>query len=291
MSTVKRTSGVAGTFPYRLDTVPYSAPVERIYSDVARTVLVHGPVTLAAVSTTRYTGVYPATLAAGTYYLKLSTVFTNGQPAVDDTSDVLVLVAPSGSVADTFATVQDLATWLQRTLADDDAAANLALEVATAAIRREAHQTISLVDDDPVVLTGNWGGSLWLPERPVLDVTAVQVTNGRVDAASWLTAETLAVGSYVWARNGLLQRASGWWGGSEASVLVTYSHGYETIPGDIRGLCLQVAGEVFESTGSLISMDSRDGVDGMRDATTRGMTDVLTTAAKRMLRDYRPRLR
>lgn len=291
MSNITKPSGVTGAFTYTLNMAPFSEPVMRIYSDPARTVLAYGPQTLAAgASPVQFVASYPSSLAGGVYYLKFSTVFINGNPALDDTDDTLTLVTAGGSIADPFATVSELAIWLQRDLEDDDPSAMMALEVATAAMRAEARQTITRIDDDPVVLRGNWRGELWLPERPVLDITSVQIANGAVDETwDWSGTEILAETAYTWDGMGLVTRAGGgWWGGDRATVLVTYSHGYETIPGEIRGLCLQIAGQVYESTGSLITMDPVEGVDGMRDATTRGNHDLLTQAAKRLLRRYRP---
>ena len=40
------------------------------------------------------------------------------------------------------------------------------------------HQTIELVEDDEVVLRGNFGSKLTLPERPVTAVTAVEIDDG-----------------------------------------------------------------------------------------------------------------
>lgn len=100
MSTVTRTAGVDGTFSYSLSVEPDEAPELTIYSDAARTVEAVAASTLVATaSPSVFTASYPASLAAGTYYLRFSTVVTTGQPAVVDSDDQLVLTAVAGSVA------------------------------------------------------------------------------------------------------------------------------------------------------------------------------------------------
>lgn len=135
MSSVTRTAGVAGTFIYSLNVTPFSAPVMRIYSDSARTILVAGPTTLVVVSgtTNQFTAPYGATLAAGTYFLKFSTVFTSGQPALDDTDDTLVLTAPTGGVAGCYCTVAQIRAFGIPN-PPTDAALELACEAATTLI-------------------------------------------------------------------------------------------------------------------------------------------------------------
>lgn len=111
MSTVTRTAGIAGSFNYNLNQAPASAPVLTIYFDPARTIVAVTATALAATANPAvFTASYPATLAAGTYYLSFSTVFTTGQPAVIDADDTLVLVATSGSVEEPATpTVDDVA--------------------------------------------------------------------------------------------------------------------------------------------------------------------------------------
>src|SRR5919106_429763 len=127
-----------------------------------------------------------------------------------------------------FAEVDDLAALLGETFdATRAAQAELALDLAATAIRSVAGQTIDYVEDDEVVLVGVWEADLGLPQRPVIDVAAVEV-DGTVDT-DWEL-----VGS-------ALRRSLGGWGGPGVSVEVTYTHGYETIPEAVRSVCLQAA--------------------------------------------------
>lgn len=99
MSTAQRVAGVAGTFSYTLNVVPFGIPQLTIYSDVGRTVvaLASAP-TVATGNPSVFTASYPSTLAAGTYYLSFSTVITNAQPPLVDADDTLVLATVIGTV-------------------------------------------------------------------------------------------------------------------------------------------------------------------------------------------------
>src|SRR5688500_3630086 len=104
MSTVTRDAGVNGSFPYTTDAVPFDRPYVTIFSDAGRTTVAVARVQTAATGASNvFTVSYPATLAAGTYYLTFDTVFTSGQPATIDNNDELVLRAVGGSVTGTYA--------------------------------------------------------------------------------------------------------------------------------------------------------------------------------------------
>lgn len=120
MTEVTRAAGVAGTFTVTFTQAPVQAPTVTVYSDPSRTVVAVASAALAAtVNPQVWTAAYPATLAAGRYYLTVSAVYTVGQPAVLDADDVLVLTAPGVQVG---ATVQlaDVKARLNKTDSSDD---------------------------------------------------------------------------------------------------------------------------------------------------------------------------
>jgi hypothetical protein len=125
----------------------------------------------------------------------------------------------------TFAPVVDLATYLGRDIPDDDAAASLALRTATAIVQAETRQTLFYVAADTVTLTGG-SNRLYLPERPIIGTPVV----AGFPAAGYDH------------RHGLIIRRRGVW---ESAVTVTYSHGYATIPDDIRGATLSIAARLY----------------------------------------------
>lgn len=167
-----------------------------------------------------------------------------------------------------FVSIADLATVFKRT--PDDDAWTVALDSACEMVRRYCAQTFNYVQGDVAELPGSRDEYQTLPERPVIDVTAVSVYwNGQT--------QDIAVGSLKWTRNGkmfarlpsglVLNGWSPWdndssWGGSEGTlVTVTYDHGYaveeadvdlgagiKRMPSDVRRVALGVAVRLLERT-------------------------------------------
>lgn len=139
------------------------------------------------------------------------------------------------------ATVEQLSDHLHKTLDSAALAAEQAVNAASAAIRSYTRQTLTLVEDDEVVLRGTWRDQLDLPEVPVVevsDITGVDV--GVLVASSW----TL-VGSGV--------HRSGGWLGPGVALSVTYTHGFATIPDDLVAVCLALAARTFDNPRALAS--------------------------------------
>lgn len=125
-----------------------------------------------------------------------------------------------------FATAPELAAYLGHELANE-AQAELALTLATGIIQSETGQTIERVTDDVVTLRGGPYGELTLPERPVVTVSSV-------------AGELVREDEWVW-QGGTLFRRYGW----PEVVVVTYTHGYETVPLDVKAITLAVAARVL----------------------------------------------
>lgn len=215
-----------------------------------------------------------------------------------------------------FATPQDLADYLIRPLDEaEQAAAPLLLRLASASVALEVRQTVEKVTTT-AKLAGTWSQDLELPERPVVDVTAVAV-NG----------VNLPVGAYTWNSRTLLRRgvaldqdsdgfspvdvdehrqgASGastplHWGGPASTVEVTYEHGYDAdvIPDVFVAVTLSVAARVLESPTGITS-ESLGGYSvtyaGAAEASFGGSHAgggagfTLTAAERALLRPYRKR--
>lgn len=158
---------------------------------------------------------------------------------------------------DQFATAGELATFLNLTFdAGQSAQADALLQGATTAIRSEAAQHISLVDDDTVLLAGTWDWDLELPERPVISVDTVAINGVAITppgSFEWnnrqLLRRSLALseltGAGMWNQApGARFNTAGHWGGPGSTVEVTYTHGYATIPDDLMLICKQIAARV-----------------------------------------------
>lgn len=151
-----------------------------------------------------------------------------------------------------FATVAELADHLQTTIAagQPTTAAQQALDGASAAIRTYTHQTISAVAGEVKTFTFSrsfgarrtYTDLIFLPELPVTAVASVVVDG-----------VTLVPNvDYTWdGATGILRRLNGWWdsGAPVTTVVVTYSHGYGAVPDDVKGVCLALAGRLYQSAG------------------------------------------
>lgn len=144
---------------------------------------------------------------------------------------------------DQFATAADLASFLGVTIAAgaDTNRANLLLQLATAEIQAYCEQKLSLVTSETITIRGLNGALILLPELPVVSVATV------VEDGVTLTVDT----DYRLEPYGILRRLSGTsfigWSPYFAvwpttfNVAVTYTHGYATIPVDLKAICLETA--------------------------------------------------
>lgn len=137
-----------------------------------------------------------------------------------------------------FCTVDDLEAFLQVVIADNNASALAAIAAASAAIQNYCRQTISQVAAEALTLTvSEHRRTILLPEQPVTAVASV-VEDGT----------TLTVGDhYRWSRAGLLTRIGRNWATGWQDVVVTYTHGYATIPDDVKSVCVQAAARAYRA--------------------------------------------
>ncbi len=137
-----------------------------------------------------------------------------------------------------FCTVDDLEAFLQVVIADDNASAVAAIGAASAAIQNHCRQTISQVAADVLTLTvPAYRRTILLPEQPVTAVASI-VEDGT----------TLVVGTdYQWTRSGILTRVGRSWATGWQDVVITYTHGYATIPDDLKDICVRAAARAYQA--------------------------------------------
>jgi hypothetical protein len=201
----------------------------------------------------------------------------------------------------------DVEAILNRSLTGTDAS-NCArlLAMASGMVRRYTRQTITKVTDDVVVLEGNWGHVLTLPEHPVASVSSVTFAGGTMPNTQWKLQQGdlfLGTGSYMpdwggsmfggpalWGpagSNSGPQVAGATWQGPQARITVTYTHGYDDVPYDIVN---EVAGMVAMQLSTEVGISSEQighyKVQYDR-AQSGGMS--LTDETKRVLNFYRRR--
>lgn len=183
----------------------------------------------------------------------------------------------------TLSTVDEFGFFLGVTFTDAQAErAQLLLELASGAIQRFTRQTIELVEDDVAVLHGTWKAGLVLPQVPVVSVSTVEL-----DIEGVLTEDT------DWSFDGqrTLWRgvvptgtAGRSWGGDTQKITVTYTHGWEEIPAEIRAVCLQIAARSYRNPGG-VSAESVGQYSVTYGSGAQGIS--LTPDEKAMLRSLR----
>ncbi|AYN57415.1 head-tail adaptor [Arthrobacter phage Constance] len=141
------------------------------------------------------------------------------------------------------ATVEQLEVRLGHTVDADRATA--LLEDASAIVRGYTRQYFTRVIDDVATLPVN-RGKVILPQQPAEKPTLIARVDGTgvYPAASWWWGGVGIVefGSPGWLANGPS------YGRSPRSVIVTYTHGYEDIPGDVVAIVCQMVARVIEGT-------------------------------------------
>ncbi len=131
------------------------------------------------------------------------------------------------------ATLDELAAWMQIEPAELPAGAALVLDTASAIVRSEARQRFTR--GTTTVALAPRGRVVSLPQRPVISVALVR-----------------AGGRALRPDEFRLWRDQLWFGArGHGPVVVTYTHGYETVPADVRGIVLTLAGRVLTNPNDL----------------------------------------
>ncbi len=150
-------------------------------------------------------------------------------------------------MADQLATPQDLASLLQKDL--DAATATLLVEISTAAVQATVGQRLVQVADDSIVLLGDTGSWLVLPQRPVTAVTSVTLDGAAV--TDWVR-----FGARLFRRDGWAACAS-----EPSTVEVVCSHGYPPGAQELqlaRGACLSIIRDWYDNPSSTTSVKIDD---------------------------------
>lgn len=134
-----------------------------------------------------------------------------------------------------FATTDDLGAFLAEVLTGArQTQAAVALEMATARIQGWTKRRLELVVDDVVTLDGTADTELTLPSWPVVEVTAIEIDG------------VAAAGTSYKRSGGTLFRDAGW-GRRGGTVDITYTHGYDPLPDDIRMVAVQLAVRIMQN--------------------------------------------
>lgn len=113
------------------------------------------------------------------------------------------------------------------------------LDMASQVIRNRIGD-LGAVEDDTKTLDG--GSSYLFLDGPVTAITSITVNGTLVDPEN-----------YVWNTGGTVRGLNSYvFGSSIASVVVTYDHGYATIPDDIKTVCLNIAARAITNEGASV---------------------------------------
>lgn len=192
------------------------------------------------------------------------------------------------------ATASDLIARLGRDLSEVEAARAAALLTdASAIVRSYTNQDFLRVTGDVVVVRAV-GGTVKLPQRPVVSVDAVVAVGGSdllpdVPLTDWVFDEVdtvrIGVGNYV------INLPEVWWDdeGYPGTYRITYTHGYTVIPADVVAVvCGMTARALTTPTlqGGVVS-ETIGSYSYRLDAAGSGLTPALTPADKDVLKAYR----
>lgn len=150
------------------------------------------------------------------------------------------------------ATVADLAAILGRTFTPaQETQAQALLDQASSIVRAYVRQditqatttdTFTMRRADPVL--HRCGGVVTLPQRPVVAVTSVKV-DGTATSDWWQDGNELLVRAWTWSNPPEANRPP--------QVEVTYTHGWDPVPGDIAAIVLQAANRVIVNPSGIRS--------------------------------------
>lgn len=162
------------------------------------------------------------------------------------------------AVLPSLVTVADLATTLGRTFtAAEELQAQALLDQASSVVRSYLRLDVTRATTTDTFRMGRWdrqfmsspfdcqpGGQVILPQRPVVEVTEVKI-DGTATSDWWLDDVTLLLRSAPWALPPVGHQAP--------QVTVTYTHGWDPVPGDIAAIVMQAANRSLVNPGQVRS--------------------------------------
>ncbi len=154
----------------------------------------------------------------------------------------------------------------------DIARADFLLGAISSEIRKFSGLTFEEHVDDVVRLDGSGTGIVLLPRLPVSDVKTVVEGGAELDQSV-----------YEWNADGILRKPFGYWVQRFRNIVVTYSHGFEEVPEDIRLLVVRVASRAWTNPTQVTNEGAAGYTVGYGFDTSR--VAALTDADKQYLRE------
>lgn len=156
------------------------------------------------------------------------------------------------AVLPSLATVADLATLLGRTFTpQQELQAQALLDQASSVVRAYVRQDITRATTTDTFTMRRaapylhrCAGVVTLPQRPVVDIATVLVA-GVESSDWWQDGSDLLLKAWPWNEPPAAHRPP--------QVTVTYTHGYDPVPGDIQAIVLQAANRVIVNPSGIRS--------------------------------------
>ena len=143
-----------------------------------------------------------------------------------------------------FATPDDLAERLQVEFdVDDYVRATGLIEQASGLVQRTTRQTITQVVGDVITLPATYTSLLMLPELPVTAVASLVY-----DGSTWTDGT-----DYAWTTSGLIVTAGRYAAIWSRPTVVTYTHGYATVPDDIVSIVIDMSARAWQNPRGVLS--------------------------------------
>jgi hypothetical protein len=167
------------------------------------------------------------------------------------------------------ADVNDLAVLVQ--LPSTDPRLPLAIRRASDRFRGAVHHPVHLVTDDVTYVSGDGSRTLLLPAAPVVGSVAIVVTD--LDGTTTLDPSLYQIGR----RNGIITRTDnhGWPVGLE-NIEVTYTHGYDPVPGEISDAVLDQAAAIAMTLAHVQQESGGSQSASYRTGVNQNWTDMVT---------------
>ena len=185
------------------------------------------------------------------------------------------------------ATVADLATLLGRTFTpQQEQQAQALLDQASSVVRAYLRQDVTLATTtdtftmrrvDP--LRHGCAGAVTLPQRPIGAVTDVEI-NGVATVHWWLEQNELLLRPGSWAHPPAAHQPP--------QVTVTYTHGWDPVPGDIQAIVMQAVNRVLVNPSQVRSETvGGESVIYLIPTTGEALGVLLSRTEQRVLNRYR----
>lgn len=135
-------------------------------------------------------------------------------------------------------TTDEASTFLQLTDPDLDRLGQAITRVSSRVQRYCNRVSLTQVEDDEITMAGSYSYELPLPKGPVTEVSAVTVDGSSV--SDWDLVKDKLIRSSLDDASPFVTPTTPHWGGPHVVVAVTYTHGFATVPDEVKDVCFDL---------------------------------------------------